>query len=321
MIAAGVVIIILLGSALSTYSAAADTPSPANDNARILTEGDKVADVNATKMRAGYQRNINDLIVLFGDKLPVSQACYQAAISNYIEDMWNGFANSFGCASNNVLCTKDPKAMENLATSLQKMGQDIHNDRERALGIIGANTWYIAAQIYTLLRQLHYQLDPEDEADTFAKVRHPEMPKEAKGMTEDEKKRQMDELKGYINSCDKRKPAAWSVVGVPFADNYLLTADAIKLGIQELLIEYLVTSQLPADDKGYVGCLHTLNSSKQAQVKCSDKACADTIPVDTKQDLTVQLGDLKSHQCEIGYAFQMQARAQPPATPPAEVKQ
>jgi hypothetical protein len=134
-----VVSIVLISLCIASQAHCADSggSTPSDDNAQL--ERDRAADVNTTKMRAGEQRNLNDLMLLFGDKLPASKNCYQAAISNYIEDKWNAFAMSNGCASREVLCSKDPKGMEILAASLQHTGHDVNG--ARAAGIPVSRCW------------------------------------------------------------------------------------------------------------------------------------------------------------------------------------
>jgi hypothetical protein len=314
---------------LVSGSARADTiPAPSSDNesssavhkdiAKSLSVDEKaqvqgrlVGELYATEQRSLYQRVYNDLDLLFGDKLPTPVACYQAATSNYIEDKWNAFAVSSGCDSAEALCM-DNKIREDQATKefqlLEKKDAGGNSALHKKQAILLYNVWPVAGYMLKTARQLSSLLNPDGQAFSFYKPVQSKfkLPNNASdtndttNLSNEEKKNILDEFNKYITSCHERKPAQWATVGTAITDNQA-AADEVKLGAQNLLMVSVVTSQLPTNDRGYVGCLDRLRTVLPLDKKCSDRSCADAVPVDAKQDLMSELADLKMHQCDITY--------------------
>lgn len=243
------------------------------------------------KARAANQHKLNDLILLYGDRLPISQACYQSAISNFIEDTWNKTSKVEGCESTDTLCDKDPKAQENLVQHLKMSGRSIDNNNDKKEGISFANNWYVSSQ---LLNIIEIMFAPDDHKKRTGQA-----------VSLDQSKKPLDKYNGYINSCSKMQPVSWSEAGKLFDAASSPSINALKLGAENLLIDYAVASQIPAE-KEAIHCAGVLiRAREKAHESCKDKICADTVIADDKQTLIKWLDELKSHQCDLSYAYQM----------------
>jgi hypothetical protein len=238
---------------------------------------DAVADdgaaVNAMKMRAWYRRDVDNIFLLYGDKLPVTMECYEVAISNYVEEKWASFEKSYGTAS---------------GTDTKK-------------------SWPVLGAMYRLLRQFQYALDPEDEVNGFASKRETiaEIERKAQPLTSQQKQNLEEELEHYVGNCHTLKPVAWTVPGNALTEGGSLTAVSIKLSLDALLTGYLVARQLPAENKGYIGCLYVWNEAERSRNLCKDKACADDVPMDDRNALTEKLEELRTQGCGLDSALQM----------------
>jgi hypothetical protein len=299
-----------------------------------LAESHKKADLAVANGRALGQRNLNDLTLLFFDRPAETAACYQAALSNYVEDQWNRIARETGCDSNEVFCSKTNYFLDSLANAFgyswaKKFNygsDDINaemsfvikmykllgstetpeNIRHRFVSL--SNTWPVAAKIFPYIRSVDSGLVPKDALDVFA---IPQAGKPNPLQAEDTDpailQTRSDELDRYVASCNARQPLAWSVVGDDLSQ-LSPTQAAIKLGVYGLLVKYVVGHQVPENKQGYIGCLLTLNQSRDGRILAAckdDKKCIEAPQGDKKEDLMLQLDELRAHQCSISYALQM----------------
>jgi hypothetical protein len=279
--------ILFLAAMFAAQSAYAEDVGQKAQTDNAQAEGAKIADLLETRTRAAYQRQLKDLITMFPEYIVQPFSCYQAAISNYVEDQWNRIGKSenssdpFGWAANAAYFKYTMPVTEYLRTD---------------------------SEMNSFKGQSPETTSNESPIDRVNKAmeKHKLPPISLEELTA-----RLEEVNKYMASCNSMKPRAWSIVGSSFASPPDMTVTALKIGAYYILIQSLLTYHLPEDKKGYVGCIVALfpaiDTSKDDPCQ-QDKKCIEEIPADTKDSLFSQLDELKTHQCSFTYAHEMMRR-------------
>ena len=262
-------------------------------NAQSLTydiaRGIKEADLNVTASRALGQRVFNDLVLLFPNSVKKSQACYQAALSHYVEDQWYRIGRETGCGF------LDKECRPHKADPLDIPDPRMIAEQAQLTNIRRNNVFELSGDFFAYLKPI---------TNYFIPTKTP-----IKSISPDELKVRIAELNKYINNCDALKPIDWSIVGKPFTNDYGLTTASLKLGAYNLLVTNIVGSSLPENKRDYANCLSvylkTSEDIRRVAMCKNNKSCIETIPVDTKAFLNQRLTELKAHQCSAVYAYEM----------------
>jgi hypothetical protein len=258
--------------------------------------GDK-AELRVLVDRTRTQRWLNDTAILFPDHIRTSPTCYQSAVSSYIEDKWNSVAKETGCVSDQGFCNKLAAEQENIGLGPDKRTQ-----------IVLANQQVIMAQLSSYLRPMRYHYTGMADASVLGN-----------SITPEETLVRTGEVSKYITSCETLKAASWSIPGNPIngQDRAAITIAALKVGLYGMLLDWLLTHQLPKDKHPDVSCLSNYLRAVYAPVRngsyvldsCrDDKSCIETVPADTKEQLSQSLSELKQHGCTSSYAYEMTHR-------------
>jgi hypothetical protein len=264
--------------------------------------------VGVVKNRAQYQRNLNDLTAFFADNHVQSAACYQAALSNYVEDQWNRLGKQTGCDSETESC-KDARPVK-----FPGMAEGEVTEAYAHYALVLANQAAISNAMYDFILPIINALVPNEALNSFSDGYAPAAPKIKNPPDPGVLKTELTELQGYIDSCATRQATSWAIVGTdipaPVGSPNLMRA-ASKLAVYNVLVQNVIGSEAPADKRGYISCLTMFNQFRQALTPCNEHiACIETIPADTKDQLTPLLDDLKAHQCSSSYALDLARRLQ-----------
>lgn len=274
-----------------------------------VAEGARKAELAVIRNRAESTRFLNDLLLFFSDNHLPSAGCYQAALSSYVEDKWNEVGKATGCSSDSVRCA----AGSRMDTGLED--QQLKNDPHyQKMGIGLANTWVLASTVYKIMRSVVPALGDSSGIDSFF-ITAPPAKMDSTYLQPVQVKEEVQKMQKYMDACGSLKPQPWIAVGTPISyDPWSpeLVQMAIKMGIYRLLVENIISGQIPKEKQGYVGCLRTLTKTQSELSTCGDnKTCLDVVHTDPKEEMIKQLEDMKSNQCSSVYAHQLLSPTSP----------
>lgn len=267
-------------------------------------------------LKTKHQRTLDDLALLFPDAFQSSKECYQAALSNYIEDHWNRLAGEYGCFSDARLCEKGSKesliAQANQQRYLENpVPEQILIESTNAAMLVGALSKY-TQPLYVFFKEGI----PKDvivdynEARALPQKQIPDplsfiQPPQDKKFAPEEVQSRVKELNRYVESCQKIEPLPWVSIGKAVSPS-TVAASTMKLGEYAKLLSSMVGQKLTTSENKVIQCLLTLNEVKTRLVECeAGTACATTPPQDTKEDLLGQLDELIKYDCSLAHAIKM----------------
>jgi hypothetical protein len=243
--------------------------------AQTKTEQEHQADLNLTRDRAVYQHRIDDLFVLFPENFTQPKACYQTAVSNYVDDQLS------------------------------------RSDFMGYMKFTKPVTMYLAEDSEINSFDWNSKGPPHTDADLSARLSRIAGENQ---ISPQELAARVAQLNDYVASCGSKNPAPWSVVGVPFSTQLQPLVTGQKLSFYDLMMGHFLAYHLPKDERGYVGCVYALTYPYTALAQLElqndspcdeDKKCVESILSESKEHLLKQLDELKAHQCTLTYAFQM----------------
>jgi hypothetical protein len=163
------------------------------------SHGPETVEAAVTKNRIANNHRQDNFRVMFPQILPADkQACYAAAISNYVEDQWRGAYHDTTCSMGAGMCSDSEQSFFDKDQSLEKSRHNLIMDTHATADVF-KSIWPTAAAIYATIRSFHGILDPST-------VGQPNIGTDQKAY---------DVFHKYITDCATLKPLGWAIYDTP----------------------------------------------------------------------------------------------------------